>query len=125
MKKYNKILITLFIILVVCVSICFVPMNASKLIPVIESQVQKEFGLKVHIEKLVLRTGPFIKIKAPIMHVMYDDGNKFAQFDNVKFYIPWSIVFKDNVEIAKIVANKLQVRIKSDDTQFFDLLKYQ
>ena len=39
MKKYNKIIIILIAILAALISVCFVPINASKLIPVIEKQV--------------------------------------------------------------------------------------
>ena len=78
MKKYSKYLIILTCIIAVLVSICFIPINATKLIPVIEKQVEKDLGVNIHVERLILRVGPFIKLKAPIMHVTYEDGQKFA-----------------------------------------------
>ena len=51
MRKYNKIIIFIFALLTALISICFVPINASKLIPVIEKQAADEFGIKIHIEK--------------------------------------------------------------------------
>ena len=67
MKKYNKILIIIICILTIFTSVCFVPISASKLIPVIEKQVEKDLGLKIHIDKLILRVGPYLKIKTPII----------------------------------------------------------
>ena len=90
------------------VSLCFIPINANKLIPLVEKQVSRELGVDIHIEQLILRVGPYIKLKAPIMHVMYNDGKKFAQLDNVKFYIPWTSFIKDKIVIFCIL-----FRIKS------------
>ena len=49
------------------------------------------------------------------MHVMYEDGQKFAQFNNVKFYIPWSSLFKKKPSIKSVYSKKVNVRINSDD----------
>ena len=115
MKKYNKYLITVLIVLGCLISLCFVPINASKLIPTIEEQVSKDLGIKIHIEKLILRIGPFLKVKAPIMHMMYEDGQKFGQFDNVKFYIPWMSLIKNEPAVDTLYANKLIIKVASDD----------
>ena len=124
MKKYNKIIIILIAILAALISVCFVPINASKLIPVIEKQVANELGINIHIEKLILRVGPFIKVKAPIMHMMYMDGQKFGQFDNVKFYVSWFSIFKKgNLKISKLYANKLIIRVNSDDKYLPEIMK--
>lgn len=115
MKKNSKYLIIIMIFIALIVAICFVPIRASKLIPAIEELVEKDFGVKVHIERLVLRLGPSLKVKAPIVHLMYEDGQKFAQFDGAKFYIPWSSLIK-NKPIAKYIqAKKLTVRLTSED----------
>ena len=123
MRKYNKIIIFIFALLTALISICFVPINASKLIPVIEKQAADEFGIKIHIEKLILRVGPSLKIKAPVMHLMYNDGRKFGQFNNVKFYVSWLSLLKDNVNPKKIYANKLIIRISSDDKYLDEVIK--
>ena len=122
MKKYSKYLIILISIVIFLISICFVPINASKLIPIIENQVTKDYGVKVHIERLILRFGPLIKLKAPIMHVTYPDGQKFAQLDNVKLYINWLSLFKENPVISKLFANKVNIRVNSDDKYLTNLL---
>ena len=115
MKKYiNKIIILLSLI-AIFVLICFIPFNATKLIPTIEEQVSKDFGVDIHIERLILRFGPHIKVKAPTMHIMYEDGQKFAQFDNVKFFIPWTSLLKDSITIKKLQANRWILRVNSDD----------
>ena len=116
MKKYGKYLIITLILIAALVSVCFVPISARKLIPLIEEQVSTDLGAKVHIEKLVLRFGPHIKLKAPVMHVMYEDGQKFAQFDSVKFFIPWHSLIKKDPDVSSIVAKKLTVRLNSDDS---------
>lgn len=123
MKKYSKYIILSFCIILLLVSICFVPIRASKLIPFIEEQVAKELGIDVHIERLILRTGPNLKAKVPIMHLMYADGQKFAQLDNVKFFIPWNSIIKNNPRIAHLNARKLTVRVNSDDKYLENLLK--
>ena len=116
MRKYKVYLVVIAALVLFCVSICFVPLNATKFIPLIEEQAYKDFGVKVHIEKLIFRFGPSLKVKAPVMHIMYEDGQKFAQFDNVKFYIPWSSIFnKDDVRVKKIFATQLIVKINSND----------
>ena len=115
MRKYSKYLIIGLCLLVALVTVCFIPISASKLIPVLEEQVTKDLGVKVHIERLILRVGPFLKVKAPIMHVMYEDGQKFAQLDNVKFYISWSSFFKNSPSVNSMQARKLTVRVMSDD----------
>lgn len=123
MKKYGKIIIIILAVIAALVAVCFIPINASRLIPTIEKQVAKDLGIDIHIEKLILRVGPFIKIKAPIMHMMYKDGQKFGQFDNVKFYISWiSLLNKKNLTINKIYANKLIIRVHSDDKYLPELV---
>ena len=49
------------------------------------------------------------------MHVMYEDGQKFGQFDNIKLYIPWSSLFKDDVAIKKIYTDKCILKVNSTD----------
>ena len=122
MKKYSKYFIIAIILLAGLISVCFVPISASKLIPTIEEQVSKDLGVKIHIEKLILRVGPFLKVKAPIMHMMYEDGQKFAQFDNVKFYIPWLSLLKKDPVVDTLYANKLIVRVSSDDKYLQNVL---
>ena len=115
MKKYRNYIISILVLLLICVSICFVPINASKFIPLIENKISSEIGVKVHIEKLIFRFGPSLKLKAPVMHVMYEDGQKFGQFDNIKLYIPWSSLFKDDVAIKKIYTDKCILKVNSTD----------
>lgn len=123
MKKYSKYLIAGVCLLAFLITLCFIPINASKLIPTIEKQVANELGVNIHIERLILRVGPLIKVKAPIMHMMYEDGQKFAQFDTVKFYIPWTSLIKKNPSIHTLDAKKLTVRVNSDDKYLPELLK--
>ena len=73
MKRYKNYFIAAFCIIAFLVSICFIPINASGMIPDIEEQVAKDLGVKIHIERLILRVGPLLKVKAPIMHMMYED----------------------------------------------------
>lgn len=122
MKKYAKQLIILFCITLFIASICFIPIRVSKLIPIIEEKVSADLGVNIHMERLILRIGPMLKLKTPIMHIMYSDGQKFAQLDNVKFYIPWSSIFRDTPRIAKINAKKLTVRVLSDDKELEKLI---
>lgn len=115
MKKNRIYIIIAIAVIAFCVSICFVPIDASRFIPAIETQVTKDLGIKIHIEKLILRLGPSLKVKAPVMHLMYEDGQKFGQFDNVKFFVPWSTLIKNDVVIKRLYANKLIVKINSND----------
>lgn len=122
MKKYSKYLILAIIIIAALVTLCFIPFNASKLIPVIEKQVSNELGVNIHIERLILRVGPLIKVKTPIMHMMYEDGQKFAQFDSVKFYIPWTSLLRKNPTVHTLYAKDLKIRVSSDDKYLPELL---
>lgn len=122
MKKYSKYLIAGFCVIAFLITMCFIPINASKLIPTIEKQVASELGVNIHIDRLILRVGPLIKVKAPIMHMMYEDGQKFAQFDSVKFYIPWTSLIKKNPTIHTLEAKRLTVRVNSDDKYLNKLL---
>ena len=115
MKKYKNKIIVLLSLITIFVLICFIPFNATKLIPTIEEQVSKDFGFDIHIERLILRFGPHIKVKAPTMHILYEDGQKFAQFDNVKFFIPWTGLLKNSISIHKLQANRWILRVNSDD----------
>jgi hypothetical protein len=115
MKKYSKYLVLILCLIIVLVSICFIPISATSLIPTIEEQVSKDLGVNIHIERLILRVGPLLKVKAPVMHIMYEDGQKFAQLDNVKFYIPWTSIFKKTPVVDTLEANKLLVKTNSND----------
>ena len=55
MKKYRTYIIVFAAFLAFCITICFIPIDASKFIPQIESQAEKDLGIKIHIEKLILR----------------------------------------------------------------------
>ena len=122
MKKYRNYIIAAFIILAFCISICFIPIDASHFIPTIERQVTKDLGINIHIEKLILRLGPSLKVKAPVMHMMYEDGQKFGQFDNVKFFIPWSSLVKNDTVVKKIYADKFIVKLSSNDKYLPDFI---
>ena len=52
-KKYRKYIITLILIIAMCVSICFIPIDATRFIPVVEKQFQQDLGVQVHIERLI------------------------------------------------------------------------
>lgn len=123
MKKYKNYIISFFILVLFCISVCFVPIDATRFVPQVEKQFEHELGVRIHIEKLIFRFGPILKIKAPIMHVMYEDGQKFGQLDNVKFYVPWSTLFKNEVCLKKIYADKFIVKASSNDKYLQDLLK--
>ncbi|MBR6126889.1 hypothetical protein IKQ21_04310 [bacterium] len=123
MKKYRNYIILFLIILCVLVTICFIPINASKLVPVVEKQVAEELGVKIHIEELIFRLGPSLKIKAPTMHMMYEDGQKFGQFDNVRIIIPWTALFKDDFKAKKLYANNLILKINSNDKYLKDIIE--
>ncbi len=125
-KKYRNLLIIFLVLLAFCISICFIPIDATRFIPEIESQVTKDLGVKIHIERLILRLGPSLKVKAPVMHLMYEDGQKFGQFDNVKFFIPWSSLIKDDVIVKRLYADKFIVKAASNDkymNEFIEKLK--
>jgi len=125
-KKYKNLIIIFLVLLTFCISICFVPIDATRFIPAIEAQVTKDLGINIHIERLILRLGPSLKVKAPAMHIMYEDGQKFGQFDNVKFFIPWSSLFKDDVIVKRLYADKFIVKTASNDkymNSFLEKLK--
>lgn len=122
MKKYRIYTISFLVIITALISVCFIPISASRLIPVVEKQVADELGIQVHIEKLILRLGPTLKIKTPIMHMMYNDGQKFGQFDNVKLYVGWASLIKDDVKIKKLYANNLIIKANSNDKYLQDLI---
>lgn len=121
MKKYKNYIVALLALFLTFVIICFIPVSVNKLIPLVEKQAAKEYGVDVHLERLVLRLGTQLKLKTPIMHVMYPDGQKFAQFDSVKFYIPWGSVLKNNPVVTGIQAKNVTVRLNSDDKYMKEL----
>ena len=123
MKRYKKYIIILCLVLAFCITLCLIPIDATRFVPVIETQISKELGINVHIDKLIFRFGPSLKIKAPDMHIMYQDGQKFAQFNNVKFFVPWSTLFKDDVVIKRLYADQFIMKISSKDKYFPDLVK--
>ena len=115
MKKYRNYIILVLFLTTLLITFCFIPISASKLIPIVESQIMAEYGVQAHLEKLILRVGPLVKIKAPVIHLTYDDGQKFAQIDSAKFYITWGSILKKSPLIKKMYANKLTLRLVSDD----------
>lgn len=122
MKKYTKYFIIAVFIIAVFVSVCFIPINASRLIPMVEEQISNNLGVKIHVERLILRLGPSLKLKAPIMYIMQDDGKNFARFDNVKFYLTWTSLFKKSPFINLLQAKKLTITIASDDEFISNLI---
>ena len=123
MKRYKNYIILAIILVVLCISVCFIPIDATRFIPVVAEQAKQELGVQVHIEKLIFRFGPSLKIKAPVMHIMYEDGQKFGQLNNVKFYVPWSTLVRDNVYVKRIYADKFILKVNSDDKYFAQLLE--
>lgn len=122
MKKYRNYIIAGLVFTLVVIVLCFIPIRVTKLIPIVESQATKDFGVNAHLEHLVLRIGPSLKLKTPIMHIMYEDGQKFAQLDSVKFYIPWSSILKNNPKVRMLEAKNLTVRVNSDDKYLQSLI---
>ena len=122
MKKYKNYIVALLILIACCISICFIPIDATRFIPQVEEQFANELGIKIHVEKLIFRFGPSLKIKAPVMHLMYQDGQKFGQLDNVKFFVPWSTLFKDSMYVNRIYTDKFIVKTSSNDKYLNALL---
>jgi hypothetical protein len=122
MKKYSKYIIILFLITFL-ISLCFIPISVSRFIPLVEEQVKEELGVNAHIDRLIMQVGPSLKLKTPIVHITYADGNKFAQFNGVKFYIPWISIIKKQPRIETLQAKKVSIRISSADEHLEDLLK--
>lgn len=123
MKKYRKYIIAVSIILSFLIALCFIPIGISKFIPAIEAAVKKDFGVDVKMEKLVLRLGPTLKVKTPKMHLLYDNGQKFADLNAVKFYIPWSSLIKNKPEIHLIKVQALNINLNSDDKYLKELVE--
>lgn len=123
MKKYKNRILVFLILIASLISVCFIPIDASRLIPIVEQQVAEDLGVQIHTEKLILRLGPSLKIKAPVMHIMYKDGQKFGQFDNVKLYVGWVSLFKDDVKIKKLFANNLILKVNSSDKYLPELFE--
>ena len=122
MKKYKNYIIYILVTISFCISICFIPIDATHFIPQVEKQFNQELGVKIHIEKLIFRFGPTLKIKAPVMHVMYKDGQKFGQLDNVKFFVPWSTLLKNEVNVKRIYADKFIIKTISSDKYLQELI---
>lgn len=123
MKKYKNYIILLLIIIAFCISVCFIPIDATRFIPQVEKQFEQELGIQIHIEKLIFRFGPALKIKAPVMHLLYEDGQKFGQLDNVKFFVPWSTLFKEDIQVNSIYADKFIIKTNSTDKYLPSLLE--
>ena len=115
-KKYRNIIIAFVLVLAAVITICFIPINATKLIPSVERQISEELGVDVHIEKLVLRFGCSVRVKSPIVHLLYKDGQKFGQFNDIKIYLPWSSIIKNDIVIKAVKAGNCIIKINSKDT---------
>ncbi len=122
MKKYRKFIYTLVLLLIILISVCFIPISVSKLIPTLENQIYEELGIKSHTDKLILRLGPSLKLKAPVMHLMYDDGQKFGQLNNIRFYLPWTALFNNNVKVKLLYADNTIIKLNSNDKYLKDVL---
>ena len=85
-KKLNKFIIIAFSIIAFMISLCFVPINASKFIPLLEETVAEELGVNAHVDRLIMRVGPCLKLKAPSMTLTFENGQKFAQFFSNSFF---------------------------------------
>ncbi len=116
-KKYKYFIAGVVIFVAMCISICFIPINITRFIPLVEANVSRDLGINIHIEKLILRLGPSLKVKAPTVHLMYPDGQKFGQINNIKFFIPWNaIINKNNFDIKRLYADKFLIKISSKDS---------
>lgn len=115
MKKYKNYFIAILSLILIFIIVGFIPISANRLIPMVEKQIMKDYGVEAHFERLILRVGPRLKLKTPIVHIMYEDGQKFAQIDSAKLYIPWTSVIKKNPKVTFIQAKNLIVRVNSDD----------
>lgn len=122
-KKYRYFIVSILIFLAICISICFIPINATRFIPLVEAKVSNELGVNIHIEKLILRLGPSLKVKAPAVHIMYPDGQKFGQINNVKFFIPLNALIQNDFIIKRLYADKFIVKISSKDKYFNDIIQ--
>ena len=122
MKKISKYFVIILIFISLIVSICFIPFKATNFIPIIEEQVEKDLGVKVNIESLIFQFGPLLKLKTPIIHLMYNDGKKFAQLNNVKIFIDWVSLIKQSPRIDTLKAKNLIIQVTSQDEDLLNLL---
>lgn len=122
MKKISKYFVIILIFISLIVSICFIPFKATNFIPIIEEQVEKDLGVKVNIESLIFQFGPLLKLKTPIIHLMYNDGKKFAQLNNVKIFIDWVSLIKQSPRVDTLKAKNLIIQVTSQDEDLINLL---
>ena len=123
MKKYRNYILILLLTISFLISVCFIPIDATRFIPQVEKQAKQELGIDVHIDRLIFRFGPSLKIKAPVLHLMYTDGQKFGQLDNVKFFVPWSTLLSENIIVKRIYADKIIVKLNSNDKYLSNFIK--
>ena len=123
MKRYRKYILGIVLIIALCASVCFIPIDATRFAPNVEKQIADELGIKIHIDQLIFRFGPSLKIKSPNMELMYNDGQKFGQLNNVKFFVPWSTLIKDDVVVKKIYADSFVIETTSEDKCLPELME--
>ena len=69
----KKVVIGLIILFAAIISLCFIPFNANKFIPIVEKQVQDKYGINAHLDKLILKIGPSIILKSPSINLSYNN----------------------------------------------------
>ena len=98
----KKILIGVCLLLCAGITLCFIPFNANKFIPLVKEQVAEQYGLNLDTAKLVLKVGPSIIIKSPSITLKYNQNEHLASLTGVKLKIALLPLIKNEIKIKDV-----------------------
>ena len=121
--KIKKAFVGFGILLSLFISICFIPFNVDKLIPILKTEIQNQLGVKVELNKLILKIGPEIIIKSPDVNLSSKNVGEFAKIKGLKIKIDIFALISKEIKINEIRIDYINSTCKFDKTGNLILLK--
>lgn len=120
----KKILIGVCLLLCAGITLCFIPFNANKFIPLVKEQVAEQYGLNLDTAKLVLKVGPSIIIKSPSITLKYNQNEHLASLTGVKLKIALLPLIKNEIKIKDVRIDNVESQLKLNKKGEPEVLQY-
>ena len=117
----KKILMIIGVFVGLALILCFIPFNADKFIPVLKTQFESNYGLKLSTSHLSIKFGPYIIIKSPELILGYEKDSEFAKLSGVKIRIAILPLLRNEIKVKDLRIDNADCKFISNDKGEFEI----
>lgn len=110
----KNIVISLVVVLLSAIILCFIPFNANKFIPILQNQVYEKYGVNAKVDKLIIKLGPSIILKSPSFVVSANNKN-FSTISGIKIKLAILPLIRKEFKVKEVRIDNLIADLEVDE----------